>query len=197
MTMRELESHADLTTRSFEPVLVGGSILTHAATPWQMLTALLDGIQPIGITPLVVDKHGILSLLGAAAKSNPLLPVQVLESTAFINLATVMTIESKAKAGTVILNARLQSASGKAREISIKQGELSSLPLAFGESGMLTLKTESKVRVADIEIGKEPIKVRGGVCGLIFDTRGRPLVMPADKVHRLALLEKWSKPANQ
>ncbi len=197
MTMQELETHADLTTRSFEPVLVGGSILTHAATPWQMLTTLLDGIQPVGITPLVIDKHGILSLLGAAARSNPLLPVQVLESTAFINLATVITVESKAKTGTVLLKARLQSASGKAREIVIKQGELASLPLAFGESGVLTLKPEAKVNISDIEVGKDPIKVRGGVCGLVFDTRGRPLVLPQDQIHRLAMLDRWSKPANQ
>lgn len=197
MTMRELQTHADLSTRSFEPVLVGGSILTHAATPWQMLTTLLDGIQPVGITPLVIDKHGILSMLGAAAKSNPLLPVQVLESTAFINLATVVSVESKSKPGTLILRARLQSAAGKTREINLKQGELASLPLAFGESGLLTLKPETKVNIADIEVGKDPIKVRGGVCGLVFDTRGRPFEMPADEVHRLALFEKWSKPANQ
>ncbi len=197
MTLRELQTHADLSSRSFEPILVGGSILTHAATPWRMLTTLLDGIQPVGITPLVVDKHGILSLLGAAAKSNPLLPVQVLESTAFINLATVVSVESKSKPGTLILRARLQSAAGKALEINIKQGELASLPLAFGESGLLTLKPETKVNIADIEVGKDPIKVRGGVCGLVFDTRGRPLEMPADEVHRLALLEKWSRPANQ
>ena len=197
MTMFELDTHADLLTRSFEPILVGGSILAQAATPWQMLTVLLDGIQPVGITPLVVDKHGILSILGAAAKSNPLLPVQVLESTAFINLATVITLESKARTGTVILNARLQSASGKVRDIAIKQGELASLPLAFGESGHLMLKPESKIHIADIEIGKEPIKVRGGVCGLVFDTRGRPLIMPSDEVRRLALLDRWSKPSNQ
>lgn len=197
MTMRELELHTDLATRSFEPVLVGGSILTHAATPWQMLTLLLDGIQPVGITPLVIDKHGILSLLGAAAKTNPLLPVQVLESTAFINLATVISIESKAKPGTVILKAHLQSASGKMRDIAIKQGELASLPLAFGESGVLILKPESKVNISDIEVGKDPIKVRGGLCGLVFDTRGRPLVLPKDQVHRLAMFDRWSKPANQ
>ncbi|PKN93949.1 MAG: hypothetical protein CVU45_01105 [Chloroflexi bacterium HGW-Chloroflexi-7] len=197
MTMRELELHTDLAARSFEPVLVGGSILTHAATPWQMLTLLLDGIQPVGITPLVIDKHGILSLLGAAAKTNPLLPVQVLESTAFINLATVVSIESKVKPGTVILKAHLQSASGKVRDIAIKQGELASLPLAFGESGVLMLKPESKVIISDIEVGKDPIKVRGGLCGLVFDTRGRPLVLPVDQVHRLAMLDRWSKPANQ
>lgn len=197
MTMHELETRADLMTRSFEPILVGGSILTHAATPWQMLTTLLDGIQPVGITPLVVDKHGILSLLGAVARSNPLLPVQVLESTAFISLATVVTIESKAKMGSVILKARLQTPSGKAREIDVKQGELASLPLAFGESGVLTLKPETKVNIADIEVGKDPIKVRGGVCGLVFDTRGRPLRLPEDQIHRLAMLDRWSKPANQ
>ncbi|EKD88602.1 MAG: hypothetical protein ACD_34C00440G0001 [uncultured bacterium] len=162
-----------------------------------MLTLLLDGIQPVGITPLVIDKHGILSLLGAAAKTNPLLPVQVLESTAFINLATVVSIESKAKPGTVILKAHLQSASGKVRDIAIKQGELASLPLAFGESGVLMLKPESKVIISDIEVGKDPIKVRGGLCGLVFDTRGRPLVLPVDQVHRLAMLDRWSKPANQ
>lgn len=197
MTMQELEAHADLTTCSFEPILVGGSILTHAATPWQMLTTLLDGIQPVGITPLVVDKHGILSLLGAAARSNPLLPVQVLESTAFINLATVVTVESKVKPGTVILKARLQTSSGKAREIAVKQGELASLPLAFGESGVLTLRPEIKVNISDIEVGKDPIKVRGGVCGLVFDTRGRPLTLHEDQIHRLATLDRWSKPANQ
>jgi len=197
MTMRELEQHADLVNRSFEPILVGGSILTHAATPWQMLTTLLDGIQPVGITPLVVDKHGILSLLGAAAKTNPLLPVQVLESTAFISLATVVSVESKAKAGSVILKARLQTAGGKVRELAVKQGELSSLPLAFGETGVLLLKPETKLSISDIEVGKDPIKVRGGVCGLVFDTRGRPLDLPKDQIHRLAMLDRWSKPANQ
>lgn len=197
MTMRELELNAGLVSRSFEPVLVGGSILTHAATPWQMLTALLDGIQPLGITPLVIDKHGILSLLGAAAKTNPLLPVQVLESTAFINLATVVSIGSKAKSGTVVLKARLQTAAGKVRELNIKQGELASLPLAFGETAVLMLKPETKVNIADIETGKEPIKVRGGVCGLVFDSRGRPLTLPKEQVHRLAMLDRWSKPSNQ
>ncbi|PKO00281.1 MAG: hypothetical protein CVU42_03690 [Chloroflexi bacterium HGW-Chloroflexi-4] len=197
MTMRELEQHADLVSRSFEPILVGGSILTHAATPWQMLTTLLDGIQPVGISPLVVDKHGILSLLGAAAKTNPLLPVQVLESTAFISLATVVSVESKGKPGTVILKARLQTVSGKVRELVVKQGELSSLPLAFGETGMLLLKPEAKLSISDIEVGKDPIKVRGGVCGLVFDTRGRPLELPKDQIHRLAMLDRWSKPANQ
>jgi hypothetical protein len=195
--MRELELHADLVTRSFEPILVGGSILTHAATPWQMLTTLLDGIQPVGITPLVIDKHGILSLLGSAAKTNPLLPVQVLESTAFISLATVVSVESKVKAGTVILKARLQTASGKVSELVVKQGELASLPLAFGETGVLLLKPETKLSVSDIEVGKDPIKVRGGVCGLVFDTRGRPLDLPKDQVRRLAMLDRWSKPANQ
>lgn len=191
VVMRELEIRGDLTNRSFEPILVSGATLTHAATSWQVLLTLLDGIQPVGITPLVVDKHGLLSLLGAAAKANPLLTVQVLESSAFINLATVITVESSARPGTLLLDATLQTPSGNRREIAIRQGTLTSLPLAFGEPGLLFLKPVKKIRIADIEIGSEPIKVRGGVCGLVFDARGRPIILPGDHDRRRELLKSW------
>lgn len=192
--MRELDFRGDLTSRSFEPILVSGSTLTHAATSWQVLMTLLDGIQPVGITPLVVDKHGLLSLLGAAAKANPLLPVQVLESSAFINLATVVTLESSVKPGTLLLDATLQTSSGYRREISIRQGTLSSLPLPFGEPGLLTIKPVKKFRIADNEVTSEPIKVRGGVCGLVFDARGRPIILPGDHDRRRELLKSWKNP---
>jgi len=192
MAMRELENRQELRSRNFEPILVGGSALTHTATPWQTLMALLNGIQPVGITPLVMDKHGILSLLGAAGRTNSLMPVQVLESTAFINLATVVTVHSKARPGTAILNARLQTQSGKVVETTLEQGNMARLPLAFGESGLLFLDPLKKIMIADIEIGKEPIRVKGGVCGLVFDARGRPLLLPADGELRRNLFWKWS-----
>ena len=154
--------------------------------------ALLNGIQPVGITPLVMDKHGILSLLGASGRTNPLMPVQVLESSAFINLATVVTLQSKARLETPILKARLQTLTGTTHEITIEQGSMGRLPLAFGESGLLFLDPLKKVYIADIEISKEPIRVKGGVCGLIFDARGRPLQLPADGELRRNLFWKWT-----
>lgn len=189
--MQEMDIIEAASSRSFEPILISGAALTHTASPWQILLTLVDGIQPVGITPLVMDKHGILSILGAAAKTNPLLPVQVLESTAFINLATVITLESPQKPGNVILQARLQSSSGARHEIAIKQGSLVSLPLAFGESGLLYLKPVKKIRIADIEINDEPIKVKGGVCGIVFDSRGRPISLPEDGTKRREMIKSW------
>ncbi len=189
--LRDLMERCPILRRSFEPILVSGSSLTHNAAPWQVLLTLLDGLQPVGITPLVIDKHGILSLLGAAARINPLLPVQVLESTAFINLATVVTVESPARHGELILQGHLQTASGR-RELILRQGSILSLPLAFGESGMLSLKPLKKVGIADIELNNEPFKVKGGVCGLVFDARGRPIALPVDGNLRREALQRWA-----
>ena len=36
-------------------------------------------------------------------------------------------------------------------------------------------------------------KVRGGPLGVIFDARGRPLVLPTDLLERRACLNKWIK----
>jgi hypothetical protein len=191
LSMNELMNSDTVPSRNFEPILVSGSSLTHTATPWQVLITLLDGIQPVGITPLVVDKHGILALLGAAARRNPLLPVQVLESTAFINLATVVNVESKARFGSVLLEGHLQTPSGTRHEVIVRQGSITSIPLAFGEPGLLTLKAMRKLKISDIEINGEPIKVKGGVCGLVFDARGRPLMMPSDGNQRRELLKRW------
>ena len=191
MAMHELERNLPLRSRSFEPVLVSGSILAHTASPWQTLMVLLNGIQPLGITPLVMDKHGILSLLGAAGRTTPLMPVHVLESSAFINLATVVTIQSRQKPGTAILKARLQSRSGENLEVTLDQGSLIRLPLAFGETGLLFIEPLKKIFIADVEIGKEPVKVKGGICGLILDARGRPLSLPEDAEARRNQLWKW------
>lgn len=192
MTMEELTELGVVSSRSFEPILVGGSTITHGVDPSQVLLALLDGIQPTGVTPLILDKHGILALLGAAAKINPLMPIQVLESSAFINLATVITLESNVSPDTPILEARLRTQSGHHHELIVKQGSLVSLPLPFGEPGLLYLKPLKKLGIADTVISEEPIKVRGGVCGLVFDARGRPLRLPLDNELRRKTLQNWS-----
>ena len=192
MTMDDLAEIGMVNTRSFEPILVGGPTLTHATDPSQVLLTLLDGIQPTGITPLILDKHGILAMLGAAARINPLMPIQVLESSAFINLATVITLESNASPNTAILEARLRTQSGRHHECTIKQGSLVSMPLAFGEPGLLYLKPLKKLGIADTVITEEPVKVRGGVCGLVFDARGRPLRLPLDEALRRQTLQKWA-----
>lgn len=191
LIMRDLEIRGALPSNRFEPILISGSALNRTVTPEQSLLVILDGIQPLGICPLILDKHGMLALLGAAGRLDPLLPVQVLESTAFINLATVINAVSSVKPGTVIMQARLVYANGSYLDAEIKQGSIVSLPLASGETGELELKMLRRTVIEEVNISNEPIMVRGGVCGVVIDARGRPLQLPENAEKRRELINNW------
>jgi hypothetical protein len=191
LVMRDLAARPALPTSRFEPIVISGSALSRTVTPVQSLMTILDGIQPLGILPLILDKHGVMPILGAIAEFNPELVVQVLESTAFTNLATVVNVDSKARHGATVLHARLDYADGSFKETEVKQGSISALPLASGTSGQLQLRMLRRGEIEDTSVLNEPIKVRGGVCGLVLDARGRPLKLPADDEKRQARLKEW------
>lgn len=189
--MQELETRGSLPSSRFEPILLSGSALNCLVNPVQSILTALDGIQPLGICPLILDKHGILPLLGAIAATNPLLTVQLLESTAFTSLATVVNVASKARAGSTLLLARLDYPDGNYFEAELKQGSIVSLPLPTGMTGMLRMRPARRVEIEDLALRSEPVKVNGGVCGVVMDARGRPIKLPEDKVKRIDLLKEW------
>ncbi len=192
IAMRELVARGAVTRSCFDPVLLSGSVFTQAATPQQALLTFLHGIQPTGFFPVVLDKHGILSMLGGAARIIPLLPVQVLESSAFVNLATVIVVESSSRHGADLVQATLKTAAGQTTTLTIKQGSLVSIPLAQGEEALLTLKPMKKIQIEDVVITDDPFKVNGGACGVVIDARERPLKLPADEGQRRDLLAYWN-----
>jgi hypothetical protein len=179
-------------TSQFEPILASGTILTQAPTPGQAMLMLLDGLQPIGITTLVLDQNNLAASLGAAGSMTPLLPVQVLESGAFLNLGTVISPVSPAKAGTPILKIRLVTSDGEENRYEIKQGTLTVLPVLHGQRVRLHLEPAH-----DTDVGmKRPgmggsLNVVGGVLGTVVDARGRPIGLPGDAARRRELLKKW------
>lgn len=191
LIMNDLDLRGALPSNRFEPILISGSALNRTITPEQSLLVILDGVQPLGICPLILDKHGMLALLGAAGRLDPLLPVQVLESTAFTNLATVINAVSSAKPGSVIMQARLVYANGSYLDAEIKQGSIISLPLASGEAGELQLKMLRRTVIEEVNIFNEPFMVRGGVCGVVIDARERPLRLPENAEKRRELFHNW------
>jgi hypothetical protein len=189
--MKELNKQGNLVASSFEPIFVSGSSITRAATPQQILLTLLDGIQPTGIFPLILDKHGLLPVLGAISSLNQVLPIQVMETTAFTNLATVLTIESRASEGTPIVNARLTYKTGNYMDLEVKQGSIATLPLPSGETGSLSLSFSRRTFVEGLINPEEPIKLRGGICGIVLDARGRPLRLARTENSRREQYKRW------
>jgi len=180
-----------LTARGYDPILVSGSTLTRAASPQQTLLTLLDGIQPAGITTLILDKHSIIQSLGVAGLIQPYLPVQVLESTAFTSLATVVSLVSESPLGKEILNARLEYENGKFVEVTVSHGSIIALPLRPGESGKLYLEPQHRTRIEASGLVEDFYKVNGGILGLVIDARGRPLEMPSNDKQRDAMVAGW------
>ena len=178
-------------TPLFEPILAGGGALSDAPTPGQSLLLLLDAIQPVGITSIILDQNNLLPLLGAAAESNYLLPVQILESGAFMSLGTIISVISTAKYGTAVVKARLTYTDGTDARVEVKFGGLEILPLGMGQTARLTLQPLHRSDIGNGPGRNAVMQVVGGTMGVVIDARGRPLALPEDPVRRRELFKKW------
>jgi hypothetical protein len=176
----------------FEPILAMGSVLTQAPNLPQTILMLLDGLQPTGITTLVLDKNHIAPSLGAIASINPLLVVQVLESNTFQTLATVISPVADARPGTAVLRLRMGYEGGGETTLDVKQGTIEILQLPLGQNAQLQLQPLHR---ADVGMGGPgrggKLRVVGGALGVIVDARGRPLRLPNDPALRRDLVAKW------
>jgi hypothetical protein len=180
-------------TPYFEPILACGSAITRAPTIGQSLLILLDAVQPVGITTIILDQNNLLPALGAAASRNPILPVQVLESGAFLVLATVVAPYAHARSGTHILHVRLVHENGTETRLDVKQGALEVLALPPGQAGRLYLQPSHRTNVG-FGPGRAPqngIPVNGTTAGIVIDARGRPLRLSADPARRREMIKKW------
>ena len=176
----------------FEPIIAAGSVLVDAPLRGQSLMMLLNALQPSGVTTLAVDQNKLAASLGAAAEVAPLLAVQSLDASNFINLCTVISPAGKAPAGTPILHMRIKHNEGNETAVEVKNGAFELIPLPFGQVVNIHLQPLHRFDVGWGGPGRSgSLKVVGGLMGLVIDARGRPLALPADPARRLELVQKW------
>jgi hypothetical protein len=173
-------------------ILGSGGVISEGTSLGQSLLLLLDAIQPVGIMPVLLDQNNLLPLLGVAASRSHYLPVQVIESGAFIGLGTIISVVASGNYGDQVLRARISYADGTEARAEVKFGGLEILPLPNGQSARLSLQP---VHRADAGLGpgkSGTVTVTGGALGVVIDARGRPLQIPADPVRRRELMKRWS-----
>jgi hypothetical protein len=176
----------------FEPIVARGSVLTCSSSFEESMLILLDGLQPFGITTIILDQHHLLSSLGAIASINPTLAIQVLETNAFLHLGTVISPVGRAKPGTPILRLKMTRENGKEENFEILQGTLFRLPLLYGQPARLYLQPLQRF---DVGMGGPGIggtlRVVGGELGVLIDSRGRPFLPPLDPFQGQELFHQW------
>ncbi len=191
-----------------EPIIGSGSILGHAPRAGQAALMLLDALEPVGVTTLVLDTYGLMPALGATAAIQPLAAVQALGSVpvqsaggaqddkalpgagGLVTLATVIApIVGRPRPGKRIMTVKVSSLG----ELEVRDGSLEVWPLQAGETAVLEMRPDKDVDVGRGGPGRggKPLKVQGGLVGLVVDARGRPLQLPSDPVLRRERVQQW------
>ena len=195
-TIKEAQGRAKSAAESllpwFEPIVATGSVLSQTSNLAHCTLMLLDGLQPTGVTTLVLDQNQIAAALGAAAAINPHMVIQVLDSNSFLHLGTVISPVGNSRTGTPILRVKITYASGHESSIEVKQGSMEVLPLPYGQSARLHLHPLHRYDVGMGAPGRGGgLRVIGGALGVIIDARGRPLVLPENRSVYQELQKKW------
>ncbi len=184
---RMLKIHPDL-VMGFEPILVSGTTLTQYSTPGQSLLALLDGLQPMGVTTLLLDTNGLLPALGAIAPQNCRTPrpgvgkQRILSTWEPPSASPAMPVF-----GTPLMNVKLDYG-GNQTQLEIRQGTITS-HVRQGQTMNVHIVSRRRLSIDPTHRDRsQSFKIVGGVCGAVIDACSRPLGLPKDAARRRDLL---------
>jgi hypothetical protein len=153
---------------------------------------LLDALQPVGVTGMVLDKLRLMAPLAAVAMVNPLAATHVLERDSLLNLGTVVAPVGTAREGEIALTFKIKYEDGRSLEVEVPYGSLEVIPLPTGQTADLELRP---TRRFDVGLGTKgqagSTKVEGGVIGIIIDARGRPLPVAHDPAEQRERMQRW------
>jgi uncharacterized protein (TIGR01319 family) len=172
----------------FRPITGAGAILTEAQHPGISAMILLDALQPAGAVELRLDPHNLVSALGIVAYVRPLATVQAFEAGGLVNLGTAFCPLGSPRYGRDAMSVRLRQADGRTINYTVKGGEIWMAPVLPGVSAEVTIKLRRGLSID----GRRRIRRRvvAGAAGIVFDARGRPLVMPQPR-ERAARFTEW------
>jgi len=171
-------------------LLVGsGGVLSHAPRRSQAAMMLIDAFEPEGVTRLAVDSIFMMPHLGVLADLHETAAVEVFERDCLINLGTCIAATNRGKDGAKCFSYRM-TAGGQTRTGQVAVGELVLEPLGVGETAEVVVEPAGGIDLGEGRGRTIEATVHGGVVGLVFDGRGRPLEVPVKD--RRATVARWA-----
>ncbi len=194
-TFEQAGSGASLVDLMDLGLLVGsGGVLSHAPRRSQAMLMMIDAFLPEGITELAVDSIFMTPQLGVLSTVHELAATQVFERDCLIMLGACLAPVGHGKKGQACVHVEVAPEGGQATTRDVPFGEL--VRLSLPETGRVRV-TATPERGFDVGEGRgRPVTrtLRGGVVGLVVDTRGRrPFMLPEDPATRITQLRKWNQ----
>jgi uncharacterized protein (TIGR01319 family) len=181
--------------RSLDLLVGSGGVLSHAPRRSQAAMMLIDAFQPEGVTRLAVDSIFMMPHLGVLAQVNEQAAQEVFIRDCLINLGTCVSMVNVARSGAAAFEYTL-AAGGQTRSGSLNVGEMRLEPLGVGEQAQLEVRPARGIDLGEGRGHELSTTVHGGVVGVIFDARGRPLTLPQDDNERRRAVESWARALN-
>jgi len=175
-------------------LLIGsGGVLSHAPRRMQAGLMLIDGFEPTGITRLAVDSIFMMPQLGVLATVHPAASSQVFDRDCLIRLGSVIAPLGQSASKNPIEIARIKGLlpDGRVIDEGILHGQMKRILIPENVKAKVTIQPAHGFDVGSGPNHRVETEVEGGVCGLIIDGRGRPLVLPEDPAVRTGKLLEW------
>jgi hypothetical protein len=173
------------------PVVIGaGSALCGTGHAGYTALLLLDALQPSGVAALYTDPVALIPALGVIAEQNPEAVVQVLDGNSLERVGMSFSLSGRPRLDKAAIKVKITLADGAIVESTVRGGHLWVYPLPIGQTADVRIRVVGRGLSLN---GKRRLrmKVEGGAAGLIFDARGRELLLPADVRQRAALMPQW------
>jgi uncharacterized protein (TIGR01319 family) len=178
-------------------LIVGsGGILSHAPRRIQSMVMMIDAYQPAGISHLSVDSIFMMPHLGVLSTVNEKAATDVFDRDCMVYLGAAVCPVGLAKNGDKCVEYKITFPDGKVVSESLPFGELKLYPLGVGQEAVIEAHPSKHFDLGEGRGKAVKRTVKGGVVGLIIDTRGRPLALPEDKIARVNALQKWAQSVN-
>ena len=135
---------------------------------------LVDSLEPMGVTEIMVDRSSIMPHLGNLLGVNHDAALQILVEESLTSLATCVAPMGKAREGEEAVTVQL-TVDGSDMVESVRVGDIRVVPLGSYEVAEATFTPHKRL---DLGAGRgKQVKshVHGGEVGLLLDARGRPL----------------------
>jgi hypothetical protein len=151
---------------------------------------LMDAFQPEGVTRLAVDSIFMMPHLGVLAQVHEAAAEEVFVRDCLIPLGTCVAAVNQGKPGKPCFRYTL-TAGDRTHEGVVNVGELALEPLGVGETGFVVAEPAGGIDLGEGRGRTLAAEVEGGVVGVVFDGRGRPLAVP-EKGREHAVL-RWAR----
>jgi hypothetical protein len=182
-------------------IIGSGRALTRLVDPARSALMLLDGLEPVGLCRLILDRYGVSAMMGSVAAVQPLAAAQVVEEALqfeadgpFVNLGMVVAPIGVGRFGATALRVQINYEDGRKVDKKVPFGTLELIPLGIDEEVRVKIRPARGFNLnPQWGMPGEEVEatVRGGLLGLIIDARGRPIAWMPDEEARRQQMQDW------